>query len=440
MWGQKLKSTGSGRLSDYILKLEEENKKLRSAVGELSILNELSQAISGSIDSEKIMQTIIGRSIRAISAEQGDISLFSDKQDKSARTLVRSIITSENGSEFHLSQNIFGWMQIHKKPLAINHPEDDQRFKNSKWDPDIRSVLSVPLMVKSRLIGVLTVYNKDDEAGFTDDDKKLLSIIASQSAQVIENASLYEEQQELKKIRRDLELASQIQKKLLPGQQPDIEGYTICGKNLTARTVGGDFFDFIKTADNRWVICLGDVSGKGLPASLLMANTQAILRGQVNYHHDPCLLLTNANRQLYFNTETDKFVTLFLGVLDAKNHHIHYSNAGHEHPYLVRSGGSYERVVTGGIPLGMFPDQEYEEGVIDLWPGDSLVIFSDGITDNQNHSLEPFGEERLMELILENCTCTGNQLLQKIFESSEGYREDGKLFDDMTAVVLTREH
>jgi phosphoserine phosphatase RsbU/P len=439
MWGQKLKGTGLRGFTDYILKLEEENKKLRSAVGELSILNDLSQAISGSIDSEKIMQTIIGRSIRAISAGQGDITLFSDKQEMSARTLVRSIITSENGSEFHLSQNIFGWMQIHKKPLAINHPEDDQRFKNSKWDPDIRSVLSVPLMVKSRLIGVLTVYNKNDDTGFTDDDKKLLSIIASQSAQVIENASLYEEQQELNKIRRDLELASQIQKKLLPGQQPDIEGYTICGKNLTARTVGGDFFDFIKTADNRWVICLGDVSGKGLPASLLMANTQAILRGQVNYHHDPCLLLKNANQQLYFNTETDKFVTLFLGVLDAKNHRIHYSNAGHEHPYLVRSGGNYERVVTGGIPLGMFLDQEYEEGVIDLGPGDSLVIFSDGITDNQNHSLESFGEERLMELILENCTCTGNQLLQKIFESSEEFREDGKLFDDMTAVVLTRE-
>jgi phosphoserine phosphatase RsbU/P len=295
-------------------------------------------------------------------------------------------------------------------------------------------------MVKSRLIGVLTAYNKNNESGFTGDDKRLLSIIASQSAQVIENASLYEEQLELNKIRRDLELASKIQKKLLPGQQPEIDHYTVCGKNLTARTVGGDFFDFIKTADNRWVICLGDVSGKGLPASLLMASTQAILRGQVNYHQEPGRLLTNANRQLCSSTDMDKFVTLFLGVLDTENHRLFYSNGGHEYPYLVRSDGLYERIITGGIPLGMFPDQEYEEGMIDFGPGDSLVIFSDGITDNENQRHEAFGEDRLTGLILENCSCRGEQLLQKIFESSEQFREDGKLFDDMTAVVVTREY
>jgi phosphoserine phosphatase RsbU/P len=439
MWGQKLNRAGSGKLTDYILRLEEENKKQRSAVGELSILNDLSQAISGSVDSKKIMQTIISRSIRAIRAGQGDITLISDKDEKIARTLVRSMITTENGSEFHLSNNILGWMQIHKKPLVINHPKEDQRFKNSKWDPDIHSILSVPLMVKSRLTGVLTVYNKHDETGFTDEDKRLLSIIAAQSAQVIENANLYEEQQELNSIRRDLELASQIQKKLLPGLQPDIDGYTICGNNLTARTVGGDFFDFIRTADNRWVICLGDVSGKGLPASLLMANSQAILRGQANYHHEPGTLLTNANRQLCFNTEQDKFVTLFLGVLNPETHRFHYSNAGHEHPYLIRSGGSIERITRGGIPLGMFPDQEYEEGFIDLKPGDSLVIFSDGITDNHNQGQESFGEERLTELIIENCDCRGLSLLQKIFDSSDRFREDEKPFDDMTAVVVTRE-
>lgn len=439
MRGQKFNRTGAGELSQNLHSLEKENARLRRAVEELSILNDLSQAISGSLDSAKIMQTIINRSIRAIGAMQGDITLFNDNKGDAAHTLVRSIVTSGHHAAFHFSQNILGWMQINKKPLVINNPAEDQRFRNIAWDPYIESVLSVPIMVKSRLIGVLTVYNNKDLAGFSDDDKQLLSIIAAQSGQVIENANLYEEQQELNNIRRELELASQIQKKLLPGQPPVIDGYTVCGKNVTAHTVGGDFFDFIKTTDNRWVICIGDVSGKGLPASLLMASTQAILRGYVIYHDNPGRLLSNANHQLYLNTDQDKFVTLFLGVLDSENHRFHYSNGGHEHPYLVQSDGICQRLEAGGIPLGMFPDQEYEESYIELSPGDSLVLFSDGITDNENREHQQFGENRLTELILDGGNCRGQQLLQRIFESSDNFRDEEKLFDDMTAVVVTRE-
>ncbi|MFU8862191.1 MAG: PP2C family protein-serine/threonine phosphatase, partial [Cyclonatronaceae bacterium] len=310
------------------LRLQEENNRLRRAVDELAILNDLALAISGSLDSEKIMRSIVSRSIRAINAEQGDITLVADDQTSPSHTLVRSMISSSSQSPLHLNQNLLGWMQINKKPLMINEPGNDQRFRNVTWDAGIRSVLSAPLMVRSKLIGILTLYNKhsDSPDGFTETDQRLLAIIAAQSGQVVENARLYEEEQQLQDVRRELDLAATIQKKLIPNTAPVLNGYSVAGKNVTAQTVGGDYYDFIQMDDNRWAICLGDISGKGLPASLLMANLQAILRGHVLHLDRPAAILRNANRQLYQSTTAEKFATLFLGILDTSSHTLLYSS------------------------------------------------------------------------------------------------------------------
>lgn len=418
--------------------LTEKNKRLHKAVDELSTLNELSLAISGSVDSEKIMRTIISRSIRSIGAEQGDITLVNENKEDPGQTLVRSMISSRNHSPLHLNQNLLGWMQINKKPLLINDPANDSRFQNVQWEKSIHSILSAPLMARSKLIGILTLYNKKDEEEFTEQDQRLLSIIASQSAQVVENARLHEEEQALKKMRREVELAAKIQKQLLPEEQPDIPQYNLCGRNVTARSVGGDYYDFIQLDDQKWAICLGDVSGKGLPASLLMSNLQAILRGQVIYQPSPGTLLKHANRQLYQSTNMEKFVTLFLGILDTSSHTLQYSSGGHEFPFLIHSDSSYKRLETGGIPIGMMENQKYEEGIVKFKPGDKLVIYSDGITDSRNTEDEAFGEARLEELLVKEANNSGQQLMNSIFDDSLGHSTDSQLFDDMTVVVLSR--
>jgi phosphoserine phosphatase RsbU/P len=420
--------------------LEQENQRLKKAVGELSILNELSLAISGSLDSEKIVRTIISRSIRAIDAEQGDITLVVEDKANPTQTLVRSMDSSSAHSPLHLNQNLLGWMQLNKKPLLINDPHNDERFKNVNWDASVQTLLCAPLMAKSKLIGILTLYNKKGSKEFDESDKRLLSIIAAQSAQVVENARLYEEEQAYQEMQREMEMASAIQKKMLPSSSPEIDGYEIAGRNMTAQSVGGDYFDFFKLDDEHIVLCLGDISGKGLAASLLMSNLQAILRGQVFHLRTPSDILKHANIQLFHNTNAEKFATLFLGILNIKTHELHFSSAGHEYPFLISLDGSCKRLIANSLPLGMFESSDYEDETIVLQPGDCIFVYSDGITECVNFADEEFGESRLEGSL----TSAGSDLykpavlIDRIFNACFDYSEKQQLFDDMTALVLAR--
>lgn len=427
-------------MSDELEKLSDENLRLRKAVDELAVLNDLALATSGSLDSEKIMRTIIGRSIRAIGAEQGDITLIDVNEENPAHTLVRSMVSSSSRSPLSLNQNLLGWMQIHKKPLRVNDPNNDDRFHNVNWDSSIHSLISAPLMAKSKLIGILTIYNKTDDDGFTDSDKRLLSIIAAQSAQVVENARLYEEEQAYKVMQQELEFASGIQKKLLPTHPPKIPGYSIGGRNLTAQSVGGDYFDYIQIDEHRWAVCLGDISGKGLPASLLMSNLQAILRAQTLHLDTPAAILNKANVQLYQSTSSEKFATLFLGIVDTKEHTLQFSSGGHEYPFLVKDNGTCTRLQANGVPLGVVDGFEYPQESISLEPGDCIFVYSDGVTESMGEEEEEFGEKRLKELLVSSGKdrYAPRNLIDRIFKASIEHRGSRHLFDDMTALVLSR--
>ncbi|TVR15083.1 MAG: GAF domain-containing protein [Balneolaceae bacterium] len=422
--------------------LQEENVRLRRAVDELAILNDLALAIGGSLDSEKIMRSIIGKSIRALGAEQGDITLIDVNHANPTQTLVRSMISTSEHSPLHLNQNLLGWMQINKKPLMINEPGNDERFKNVKWDSTIKSVLSAPLMARSKLIGILSIYNKrnDSDSVFSESDQRLLAIIAAQSAQVVENARLYEEEEAYRFMRRELELASSIQKKMLPEKPPVIQGYSVSGKNITAQEVGGDYFDYIKLDENRWAFCLGDISGKGLPASLLMTNLQAILRGQAFHLIKPGEILKHANSQLYQSTSSEKFATLFIAILDTSSNEISYSSAGHDYPFLMRKNGTFERLQTGGLPLGMMEGMEYEEERFTLDEGEFLFVFSDGVTDATNNQEEMFGEERLKQLLIDflQSEDLSDSLIETVVGSCLKHCGNAKLFDDLTALAIKR--
>lgn len=266
--------------STQVHKLEEENERLKRAVDELSILNELATAIGALNSSEEVIRKIIGRSLRAVNAEQGVITVVDEQPDQPMKTLIRSMVSSSDHGQFHFNQALLGWMILNKKPLTVNDPPNDERFRGIPWDGSVHSVLCVPMLTRSALKGVLAVYNKKGGKGFTLDDQRLLAIIAAQSAQVVENARLYEEERSLIKMQQEFKLAAQIQADLLPKESPKIPGYDIAGATYPARTIGGDYFDFISLDQNRIAVCLGDVSGKGLTAALLMANLQASLRSQ----------------------------------------------------------------------------------------------------------------------------------------------------------------
>jgi sigma-B regulation protein RsbU (phosphoserine phosphatase) len=418
--------------------LEEENGRLRRAVEELTILNDLARAIGASLNSKEIINTIIRRSLRALNAEQGVITMVHDQASEPTKTLIRTMSESREYEAFHLDQSLLGWMQINKKPLLMQDPANDPRFRGLKIDSSVRSLLCVPLLVKSELKGVLSVCNKKVEEGFTVEDQRLLAIIAGQSSQIIETARLYEEEKALTSVREELRLALDIQLGLLPKAFPEIPGYEIAGMSVPAQMVGGDYFDFISVDPGRLAVTLGDVSGKGLPAALLMSNLQATIRSMTLLGSSPKECLTRSNRLMFQSTDPHKFATLFYGIIDTSNHRFAFSSAGHDLPFYFSGGADHLRLEAGGLPLSCLEDSEYEEDVIEFAPGGLLVIYSDGITEAHSEEEEEFGEERLASLLRESVDLHPRDLIDKIAGAVKSFAGERPQMDDMTLVAIRR--
>ncbi len=418
--------------------LQIENKRLRRAVEELSILNDLAAAIGGTSDPTEIMRIIVKRSLKTVSAEQGVITMIDQKTSDPSKTLIRTMESSRQQQAIHPDQSVLGWMMTYQRPLVINDTTSDQRFKGTKWDPSVRSILCVPMIARSNLVGTLTIYNKKDPGGFTEADQRLVSILAGQSAQVLENARLHEEEQTLKGIQEELQVANQIQSRLLPQTEPSIAGYDVAGTSRPARSVGGDFYDFVTLENGQLCFWVGDVAGKGLPAALTMAAVQATLRGSTASSHDTGACLSSTNRYVCANTARGMFVTLFVAFLDPADHVVRYGNAGHNRPLLFRAGEPVATLDDGDLVLGFSETIPYNEWSMDLLPGDILVVYSDGITESVNPYREQFGEERLEEIIRAHRDAPADALIRHVMAAVDDHAAGESQADDLTITIIKR--
>lgn len=411
--------------------------RLKRAVDELTILSDLAFAMGASADPEEIKEKLVKRLMKAVNAEQATVTLLDREGEQSMQTNIRIRTSSIQQSSYSLNDMVVGWMHLHKKPLVSNDPHRDDRFKGIGWDPNIRSVACVPLMIKSELIGILSVFNKRDDEGFTPDNERLLMIIAGQSAQVIENARLYTESLLLARMQDEERHASNIQRMMMP-DAPEVDGYEIAGRSVPARTMGGDYYDFIPAGEGRWAISLGDVSGKGLPAALLMANTHATIRAQTHTGARVDDRIAAANRMLCASTDDEKFVTLFYAELDAVSHRLTYCNAGHEPPFLAVGTGETRQLDPGGVALGVMETIQYERNEIELGAGAVFVIYSDGVTDATNAGNEAFGVARLVATIEASRSGSAVEIVDAIVAAVDAHAGGEPQFDDVTVVVLKR--
>ncbi len=429
-------------------RLEEENRRLKAAVEELSILNDIATAITSTQSLEQIIELIVKKCVKYLKVEQGAVMLLDEKdQQNPFHTMIRKQDSISNLLPYRLDAQLTGWMLKNKNPLMINNFESDTRFNfvskqnQSLTDKNfpVKSLLSVPMLLKGKMIGLLTVFNKHTPAGFTNDDRRLLGIIAAQSAQVVENARLYHEEQAFIHLQEEMKLAYEIQVNLLPKSQPEIKGYQIAGKSVPAKEVGGDYYDFISVDDKHFAFCLGDISGKGIPAALLMANLQATLRGQTSFGKlcKDCIFFTN--NMLFHSTAPSKFATLFYGILNPETNQITYCNAGHNNPYLIEADGKMRKLNIGGIIVGIMADAQYDESTIDINPGEFLVLFSDGITEAVNNAEEEFGDKRLTDIVLNNRTESVERIIDIIFREVKLFTGSSPQMDDMTVVIIKRE-
>jgi sigma-B regulation protein RsbU (phosphoserine phosphatase) len=429
------------RSESYIRRIEEENQRLKSELDKLTTLNDIARAISSAWSLERIMELIVRQCIKHLKAEQGSVTLLDlENHDKPFQTMIRRGDRTETILPFRLDAQLRGWMLQYQQPLLVNDLQSDPRFTvDPKRDQPIRSILSVPLRSKGRMIGSLNVFNKREDEGFTDADQQLLTIIGTESAQVIENARLYEEERALQVMQKEMRLAYEIQTGLLPQGAPEIAGYDICGKSIPAQDVGGDYYDFIRLGAHRTGISLGDVSGKGMPAALLMANLQATLRAQTIQGLSPEECLKRSNTHLLGSMDPGRFITLFYAVLDGQSDELIYANAGHNHPFLLKGGKEPGRLDISGIALGSMEQACYSEGRVTMVPQDICVLFSDGITEAVNKDEELFGEHRLSRVVTENCGDSAERLIERIFEAVTHHAGSSPQMDDMTAVVIKRE-
>lgn len=434
----------------YVLEIEqhtkteqqllEENKLLKISIQELSILNEIAIAVSSTLSFDKIIDLIVTKCIKHLQVEQCAVMLL-NKENKITplQTMIRRADASKFTLSYKLDTQLTGWMLKYQQPLLINDFENDERIRiKNLVDFSICNLLSVPLLYKGEMIGVLTVFNKRNKKELTLDDQRLLSIIASQSAQVIENAKLFEEEKKYLILQEELKTAKEIQINLLPKEPPKIDGYDFSAINIPAKEVGGDYFDFIKITDSKIGFCLGDVTGKGLPAALLMANLQATLRGQMLYTDSCCECIKRANRLLYLSTDPTKFATLFFGIIDTQNHILTFCNAGHDNPFLIQQDNQIKRLSTGGLLLGCLTDYTYQEEVVQLNPESTLVLYSDGITEAMNVQQEEYGDKRLEKLIENNSTLTSQELVTKILSDVKNFTIGVPQSDDITLMIIKR--
>lgn len=285
---------------------------------------------------------------------------------------------------------------------------------------------SVELAVEAMRRGVRDFVLKPWE------NKRLLSILRTQIAM---GQELRETQTIKKEQERELVEARTIQRRLLPNEIPQITGYKIAGAWRPARTVSGDYFDVLKFSDTKAALCIADVSGKGMPAALLMSNVQAAVHAFASKNVSPSELCSKVNRVVSSSTGEDKFISFFYGVVDAVQKKLVYTNAGHNAGVLLRRDGSMLRLEPEGAVLGPIPNWEYKHEEVELRTGDRLLLFTDGVTELRSPVADEFGEERLIELLAENRELDADALQERIVQTLVNF-SGGEFQDDATLLVL----
>lgn len=300
-------------------------------------------------------------------------------------------------------------------------------------------VLASPMTTQNETRGLLLVGEKMNKQPFTLEERNFLEALGSTAMTALENARLFQEELEKKRLEDELNLARTIQKGLLPQELPTIEGFEVGGMSVSSKQIGGDYYDVFPILGNpdEWILVIADVSGKGTPAALLMANTQAALRALALVDMPLPEMVSRINNLLYANTSSDKFVTFFCGKLNTRARTFTFSNAGHNPPLLLRADGTLEMLSEGGLILGVMETLvPYEEKTIALGVNDVLLCFTDGVSEALNEQNEEFTDARL-EISLRACAQdTPVRILERITSDVQAHAAGAPQSDDITMLVL----
>jgi serine phosphatase RsbU (regulator of sigma subunit) len=406
----------------------------------LGIVSQVGIALLPRTSLEDTLRMTIDLVFQAIPAERG--FLFLKEGDELICKIDRrsGVENGAESSQVQISRSITSWVLNKGTPILTSDAMHDPRFQaqHSVVLSQIRSVMAVPLASGEAVFGLIYVDNPFHNR-FQERDLEVLTTIASVASIKIEHERLLPQILEKRRMEEELKVASEIQMRLQPVSPPQIEGWDMTGVSFPCREIGGDYYDFIQSKrDNRIVIAVGDVSGKGTGAALLMSSLHAAVRAQSQARDSISEVMSEINQYIYENSPSNKFLTLFYGSLDPQTAVLRYSNGGHNTPLLVRRSGEVTRLDKGGLPIGMMPGMNYAEDSVTFEPGDALVIYSDGITESVNERDEEFGEARLIEVIRNNLNRSASGIRDRIDEALTRFVGTAAPVDDMTLMIIKR--
>jgi sigma-B regulation protein RsbU (phosphoserine phosphatase) len=406
----------------------------------IAVMGEVSQALIYHMALDKLLDHIMDVLIQQLPMDRGVLMLMNETTGALEPKVVRVLNGSLRAQSIFVSQTIVRTVLERNSAILISDIQADEglRAQASVVQAQIHSAMCVPLFYEENIIGIIYCDRASLLEQFTENDLRLLTLLANLAANKIENARLYEESLKAIELRRELELAVLIQKNFLPRSDPDFPPFDIGGSARACRHVGGDYYDYIPIGKDRLAVVIADVSGVGAGASLLMASLRGALHEKFPATFELGDLTAKLNDFVYGSSDSHLFISFFLAIIDRRTSEVSYVNAGHNPPLFLGFGGAPSLLESTGPCLGMFPAQVYEERKIAVGPGDVLCLYTDGIVESRKEEREEYGEERLTDRIKALAGLPAREILDKIFEDVFAFSECQEAGDDMTLVVVKR--
>jgi len=410
----------------------------------LRMLLDITKKISRSLDLQEVLNLVMDTLDSLIPYDAAGIFVVKCVDDSIAGTAEEPCVFEaeavrgydiEELTNLHLKlgEGLIGQVALTSEPIISSDVRKNPNYINAR--SQTRSEMVAPIISNTEVIGVFDLES-DEFNAYSEDDLQVLMLLASQVAIIIEKVMLHEHLIEKKRLEGQLEVARQVQLELLPAKDPQLEGYDISAYNFPTEEVSGDYYDWVRIYDDQIGLVIADVSGKGVPAALLMAFLRASLRAATHIGYSPHISMAKVNYLLWESIERNQFVTAFYGILDVTNKTLTYTNAGHNPPILLKQNGDVSFMNRGSVPLGMFRDTRYHDYYLTTEPGDLLVLYTDGVTEAQNEKEEEYGRDRLAQAVRSNHELGARELITALHTEVVEWTGGRGATDDVTFFVI----
>lgn len=430
--------------------MAEQTTELKAHGGKLSVTDKLrllldiTKKISRSLDLQEVINLVMDTLGTLLPYDAAGIFIIQCQKSSPDGTMQQSAVyrgEAVRGYDIDdlielrlkMGEGIIGFVATRGEPVISPDVQNDPRYVNARRET--RSEMVAPIISNDEVIGVFDLES-DQLNTYTSDDLQVLMLLASQVAIIIEKVMLHEQLVQKKRLEGQLEVARQVQLELLPPSDPNLEGFDLSAYNFPTEEVSGDYYDWVRIYDDQIGMVIADVSGKGVPAALLMAFLRASLRAAIHIGYAPHISMAKVNYLLWESIERNQFVTAFYGVLDASNKTLAYTNAGHNPPLVLDKDGKTRFIERGGLPLGMFRDTRYYEYYMSIESGQVIVLYTDGVTEAESPEGEEYGRDRLARAVMDAQELSAREMISRIHKDVIDWSGGKGATDDITFFII----